>query len=414
MEDLMDFPDLLNSFLRYAKIDTQSSEESKSFPSTKKQLDLANLLKKELDKMKLDNVKVNKWGYVFAALKTNQTKKTPTIALIAHLDTSPDVSGQGVKPRIHKNYQGNDVVLSSKDNIVLKVKENPYLKKQIGKTLITTDGSTLLGADNKAGIAEIMSAVQYLIKHPEIPRPNIQLLFTPDEEVGRGTEKLNLKDVKADYAYTVDGEKLGEIEDETFCADTVVITVTGVNVHPGYAKNKLINSIKVTSEILELFPKTSMSPETTHKREGYVHPYTISGGVEQTTVKVLIRDFQEEGLKEKESHLKRSVDSIAKKYPKASVEFKIIESYRNMKIILDKYPEVLEKAIEAIKHVKIRPVKNIIRGGTDGARLSFMGLPTPNLFTGGLNFHSRYEWITLEDMQKATAVIIELMKLWSE
>jgi tripeptide aminopeptidase len=306
------------------------------------------------------------------------------------------------------------VVLSSKNNIVLKVKENPYLKKQIGKTLITTDGSTLLGADNKAGIAEIMSAVQYLIKHPEIPRPNIQLLFTPDEEVGRGTEKLNLKDVKADYAYTVDGEKLGEIEDETFCADTVVITVTGVNVHPGYARNKLINSIKVTSEILEQFPKTSMSPETTQKREGYVHPYTISGGVEQTTVKVLIRDFQEEGLKEKESLLKRSVDSIAKKYPKVSIDFKIIESYRNMKIILDKYPEVLEKAIEAIKRVKIRPVKNIIRGGTDGARLSFMGLPTPNLFTGGLNFHSRYEWITLEDMQKATAVIIELMKIWSE
>ena len=414
MEDVMKYPDLLNNFLRYVKIDTQSSEESTSFPSTKKQLDLANLLKKELGEMKLEKVKVNKWGYVFATLKTNQTKKMPTIALIAHLDTSPDVSGQGVKPRIHKNYQANDVVLSSKNNIVLKVKENPYLKKQIGKTLITTDGSTLLGADNKAGIAEIMSAVQYLIKHPEIPRPNIQLLFTPDEEVGRGTEKLNLKDVKADYAYTVDGEKLGEIEDETFCADTVVITVTGVNVHPGYARNKLINSIKVTSEILEQFPKTSMSPETTQKREGYVHPYTISGGVEQTTVKVLIRDFQEEGLKEKESLLKRSVDSIAKKYPKVSIDFKIIESYRNMKIILDKYPEVLEKAIEAIKRVKIRPVKNIIRGGTDGARLSFMGLPTPNLFTGGLNFHSRYEWITLEDMQKATAVIIELMKIWSE
>jgi tripeptide aminopeptidase len=409
----MQFPDLLNNFLRYVKIDTQSDEESTSFPSTKKQFDLATLLKQELEEMKLENVKVNKWGYVFAALKTNQSKKTPTIALIAHLDTSPDVSGKNVKPKLHKNYQGQDVMLSSKDNFILKLKENPYLKKQIGKTLITTDGSTLLGADNKAGIAEIMSAVNYLRKNPGIPRPNIQLLFTPDEEVGRGTEKLNLKDLKADYAYTIDGEKLGEIEDETFCADTVVITVTGVNVHPGYAKNKLINSIKVASEILEQFPKTSMSPETTEKREGYIHPYTISGGVEETVIKVLIRDFGESGLKEKESRLKKIIDSIAKKHPKASIGFKIIESYRNMKSILDKYPEVLEKAIDAIKLAGIKPVKNIIRGGTDGARLSFMGLPTPNLFTGGLNFHSRYEWITLEDMQKATEVIIQLMKLWS-
>lgn len=410
----MQFPDLLNNFLRYVKIDTQSDEESTSFPSTKKQFDLANLLKQELEEMKLENVKVNKWGYVFAALKTNQSKKTPTIALIAHLDTSPDVSGKNVKPKLHKNYQGQDVILSSKDNIILKLKENPYLKKQIGKTLITTDGSTLLGADNKAGIAEIMSAVNYLRKNPGIPRPNIQLLFTPDEEVGRGTEKLNLKDVKADYAYTIDGEKLGEIEDETFCADTVVITVTGVNVHPGYAKNKLINSIKVASEILEQFPKTSMSPETTEKREGYIHPYTISGGVEETVIKVLIRDFEESGLKEKESRLKKIIDSIAKKHPKVSIGFKIIESYRNMKSILDKYPEILEKAIDAIKLAGIKPVKNIIRGGTDGARLSFMGLPTPNLFTGGLNFHSRYEWITLEDMRKATEVIIQLMKLWSQ
>ena len=410
----MQFPDLLNNFLRYVKIDTQSDEESTSFPSTKKQFDLANLLKQELEEMKLENVKVNKWGYVFAALKTNQSKKTPTIALIAHLDTSPDVSGKNVKPKLHKNYQGQDVILSSKDNIILTPKENPHLKKQIGKTLITTDGSTLLGADNKAGIAEIMSAVNYLRENPKIPRPNIQLLFTPDEEVGRGTEKLNLKDVKADYAYTIDGEKLGEIEDETFCADTVVITVTGVNVHPGYAKNKLINSIKVASELLEQFPKTTMSPETTEKREGYIHPYTISGGVEETVIKVLIRDFRESGLKEKESRLKKVLDSIAKKYPKASIGFNIIESYRNMKSILDKYPEVLEKAINAIKLAGVKPVKNIIRGGTDGARLSFMGLPTPNLFTGGMNFHSRYEWITLEDMQKATEVIIQLMKLWSQ
>jgi tripeptide aminopeptidase len=410
----MKFPELLDDFLRYVKIDTQSSEESKSFPSTKKQLDLARLLKGELEKMNLEKVKVNKWGYVFATLKTNQNRKMPTIALIAHLDTSPDVSGRDVNPRIHRKYKGQDVILSKKDNIILKVSENPYLKKQVGKTLITTDGSTLLGADNKAGIAEIMNAVKHLMDHPDLPRPNIQLLFTPDEEVGRGTEKLNMKDVKADYAYTVDGEKLGEIEDETFCADTVVITVTGVNVHPGYAKNKLTNSIKVAAEILDQLPKTSLSPETTQKREGYVHPYTLSGGVEQTVVKILIRDFEEKGLKEKEAFLKKIVDSAAKKYRKASIDFKVIESYRNMKIILDRHPEVLEKAVKAIKRARVRPVKNIIRGGTDGARLSFMGLPTPNLFTGGLNFHSRHEWITLEDMQKASEVIVHLMNLWSE
>ncbi|MCK4835189.1 MAG: peptidase T, partial [Candidatus Aminicenantes bacterium] len=292
----MEFPDLLDNFLRYVKIDTQSDEESKSFPSTKKQFDLANLLKKELEKMKLEDVKMNKWGYVLATLKSNQDKKVPTIALIAHIDTSPDVSGKNVSPRIHKNYNGQDIILSKEDNIILKTKENPYLKKQIGKTIITSDGTTLLGADNKAGIAEIMSAVNFLRKNPEIPRPNIRILITPDEEVGRGTEKIKTNDIEADYGYTIDGERLGEIEDETFCADSVEITISGVNVHPGYAKNKLVNSIKIAAEIIEQFPKLSMSPETTEKREGYIHPHHISGGVEKTIIKILIRDFQEKGL----------------------------------------------------------------------------------------------------------------------
>ena len=409
----MDFPDLLDNFLRYVKIDTQSDEESSSFPSSKKQLNLARLLKKELGTMKLEDVQMNQWGYVTATLKSNQKKKVPTIALIAHLDTSPDVSGKDVNPRIHKKYRGKDIVLSKKDNIVLKTSENPHLKKQIGKTIITSTGTTLLGADNKAGIAEIMSAVNYLRKNHAIPRPNIRILFTPDEEVGRGTEKITVNDIKADYGYTIDGEKLGEIEDETFCADTVEISISGVNVHPGYAKNKLVNSIKIAAEIIEHFPKQSLSPETTEKRQGYVHPHYISGGVENTKIKILIRDFQEKGLEEKEKKIQKIVNSIAKRHPRASIDFKIKKSYRNMKMILDKHPAVIQKAIKAIEMAGVKPNKNIIRGGTDGARLSFMGLPTPNLFTGGLNFHSKTEWIPLEDMQKTAEVIVHLMTLWT-
>jgi tripeptide aminopeptidase len=410
----MEFPDLLDNFLRYVKIDTQSDEESDSFPSTKKQFDLAKLLKNELEKMGLANVKMDKWGYVFATLKTNQKKKVPTIALIAHLDTSPDVSGNNVKPKLHKNYNGKNIVLSADKKIILKTKENPYLKEKKGNTIITSDGTTLLGADDKAGIAEIMSAINYLGKNPDIPRPNLRIVFTPDEEIGKGTEKVKTETIKADYAYTVDGEKLGELEDETFCADSVDITVHGVNVHPGYAKNKLVNSIKIASEIIKKFPPSSLSPETTEKRQGYIHPHHISGGVEKTVIKILIRDFEEKGLKDKEAMIKKIVDQMVKKYPKASIEFKVTESYRNMKQILKKYPKVIKKAADAIKMAGIKPITNIIRGGTDGARLCFMGLPTPNLFTGGSNFHSKYEWIALEDMQKATEVIVNLARLWTE
>jgi tripeptide aminopeptidase len=410
----MKFPDILERFLSYVKIDTQSKEESDSFPSTKKQFNLAKKLKSELEEFGLEDVIVNKWGYVLGTLKTNQNKKVPTIALISHLDTSPDVSGENVNPQIQKNYNGNDLILSKEKEIVLKVEDNPYLKEKKGHTLITTDGNTLLGADDKAGISEIMSAINYLIKNPMFPRPNIRIIFTPDEEVGRGTEHITLEEIKADYAYTVDGEKLGEIEDETFCADSVEIKIYGVNVHPGYAKGKLVNAIKIAAEIIDQFPKDRMSPETTEKRDGYIHPYNISGNTEESIIKVLIRDFEEKGLKSKEDFIKKIVDQIYTKYPKAKIDFKIIESYRNMKIILDKYPEILSKAVKAIEMSNLKPIKNIIRGGTDGARLSFMGLATPNLFTGGSNFHSKYEWITLEDMQKAAEVIVNLMKVWTE
>ncbi len=410
----MEFPGILDRFFSYVKIDTQSDEESDSYPSTEKQFDLLNKLEEELKELGLEEVNQNKWGYVTATLKTNKEGKTPVIALIAHVDTSPDVSGKNVNPVLHKNYDGKDIVISEKDNIILKVEENPLLADKEGKTIITSDGTTLLGADNKAGITEIMCAVKHLIDNPEIPRPNIRILFTPDEEVGRGTEHITPEDIKADYGYTIDGEKLGEIEDETFCADTLELDVTGIMVHPGYAKGKMINAIKIVSEIIDHFPKNGLAPETTEKREGYIHPFAINGGGEKTSVKILLRDFEESGLREKEDYIREVVKTIMKKYKGATAEIKVTESYRNMKQILDKYPEVTEKAVKAIEMADVKPIKNIIRGGTDGARLSFMGLPTPNIFTGGSNFHSKYEWITLEDMNKASEVIVNLMKLWAE
>jgi tripeptide aminopeptidase len=410
----MEFPGMLERFFNYVKIDTQSSEESTSFPSTQKQMNLLNKLKTELDELGLEDATMTKWGYVLGTLKTNQDKDVPTIVLIGHVDTSPDVSGENVNPQVHQNYDGTDIVLSPESAVVIKVEENPYLKEKIGKTIITSDGNTLLGADDKAGITEILCALKYLVDHPGLPRPNIRVLFTPDEEVGRGTEHITVEEIKADYGYTVDGEKLGEIEDETFCADTVEIKIQGLNVHPGYAKNKLVNAIKIGVDIIDQFPKDRMSPETTEKREGYIHPHHFSGGSEEAVIKILIRDFEEKGLKEKEDFIKNIVDSAAEKYPKAHIDFKVIESYRNMKLILDKHPQVLEKAAKAVEMAGIKPRKNIIRGGTDGSRLSFMGLPTPNIFTGGANFHSRQEWIALEDMQKASEVMVNLMKLWTE
>ncbi len=410
----MEFKGMLERFLDYVKFDTQSDEESESFPSSKKQLDLAKKLVEDLKKLGLKDAIVNKWGYVLATLDANVKKDLPTIALIAHMDTAPDMTGKGVSPIITKNYDGKDIILSEKDNIVLTVEDNPYLLQKKGKTLITTNGYTLLGADNKAGIVEIFGAIEYFISNPNIPHPKIRVLITPDEEIGRGVNNITKEEIGADFAYTIDGGKLGEVEDETFCADTADISITGVNVHPGYAKGKLVNAIKIAAELIENFPKGSMSPETTEDREGYIHPYNISGFAEKCSLKILVRDFEEKGLEEKEKYLQGLVDSLSKKYPKALIKLKITESYRNMKVILDKYPEAKSIAVEAIIKSGITPVKSIIRGGTDGARLSFMELPTPNLFTGGLNFHSKFEWIVLEDMYKASEVIINLLQLWAQ
>lgn len=412
-QNQIEFPGMMERFFNYVKIDTQSDDSSPSFPSSQKQYNLLNLLKNELTEMGLEDVKMTQHGYVLGTIRTNQPKPVSTIALIAHVDTSPDVSGENVNPQVHTNYDGKDIVLP-KDGVIIKVSENPYLLEKIGKTIITTDGSTLLGADDKAGVTEILCACQYLLNHPEIPRPNIRVLFTPDEEVGRGTENITAEEINADFGYTVDGEKLGEIEDETFCADSVEIVITGVNVHPGYAKNKMINAVKIGADIINRFPKDSLSPETTEKREGYIHPHQFSGNVESAVIKILIRDFEESGLKEKEDFIKHIVEKVEFENPKIKIDFKVLESYRNMKYVLNNYPKVLENAVKAIEMSGIEPIRNIIRGGTDGARLSFMGLPTPNLFTGGANFHSRQEWVTLEDMQKASEVIVNLMKIWAE
>lgn len=409
----MKYPDILERFISYVRIDTQSSDASESFPSTEKQKDLAARLKPELEALGLSDVQITPWSYVLATLPTNQQGKVPTIALLAHMDTSPDVSGAGVEPKFHENYQGQDLVISPSDDVVLKVSENPYLKEQLGKTIITASGKTLLGADNKAGIAEIMDALTYLVEHPEAPRPNIRVVFTPDEETGRGVEHITAAEIGADYGYTVDGEKPGEIEDETFCADSLEITVTGINVHPGMAKGKLVNAVKVAARIIEKLPKAALSPETTADREGYVHPHQVTGNVETAVIKFLIRDFTVKGLKRSEKKIAGIARRVTAQFPGARSEVKVIESYRNMKVVLDKHPEVLAKAEKAIAMAGYLPQRASIRGGTDGARLSFMGLPTPNLFTGGFNFHSRQEWIAIEDMRKASEVIVHLMKLWA-
>jgi tripeptide aminopeptidase len=330
------------------------------------------------------------------------------------VDTSPDVSGRNVNPQIHQNYQGGDIVLKNDPSQVISSEMNPALKNCLGHDIITTDGNTLLGADNKAGIAEIMGAVQYLIENPDIQHGPIRVAFTVDEEVGTGTKFFDIKTFAADYAYTIDGETAGEIEDETFCADTAIIRIKGVNVHPGYAKGRLLNAVKIAAHLIDQLPTNQMSPETTEKREGFLHPHLIKGGVEESEVVFLVRDFNVEGLKEKELYLEKLCRDLENKYPMSKLSLEIKESYRNMKIILDKHPQVVDYAMEAVSRAGLQPVKNIIRGGTDGARLSFMGVPTPNIFTGGHNFHSKKEWISVQHMAKAVETIVHLSVIWAE
>jgi tripeptide aminopeptidase len=404
-------PPVLERFLRYVKIDTQSSEASETYPSTEKQKDLSRLLVQELKELGVTDAAMDEHGYVTGTVPANVTDDVPVIGLIAHVDTSPEVSGAGVSPQLHEDYDCGPIKLN--DDYTLTPEQSPPLLKCKGNTIITADGSTLLGADNKAGVAEIMTLVQRLRDEPSIPHGTIRVAFTCDEEVGNGTKYFDVEAFGATYAYTVDGETPGEIENETFCADSATISVTGINVHPGYAKDQLVNASKVAAAIVERLPG-DMTPETTEGRQGYLHPVSLSGNVEAATIKLILRDFDEEPLRAQRDLLGGIIDEVQGSYPKAKIKVSYSESYRNMRFILDDYPLVVDHAMEAVRRAGIEPFLNLIRGGTDGARLSFMGLPTPNIFTGGHLFHSRFEWIALEGMQAAVETLVQLVQIWVE
>jgi tripeptide aminopeptidase len=345
---------------------------------------------------------------------TSPKTEVPVIGFIAHVDTSPEMPGAGVKPIVHRNYQGQDLVLPDDPTAVLRYADNPHLAEQIGNDIVTASGTTLLGADNKAGVAEIVTAAAWLVAHPEIPHGKVRIAFTPDEEVGRGTEHFDVEAFGAACAYTMDGETLGEVEMESFSADTLVLTFQGFNTHPGYAKGRLVNAIKIAADFINRLPREGMSPETTAGYEGYVHPYVVNASVERTTVKLLIRDFQTPALAEKEAFLTELARQTVADWPGATLEVRVDESYRNMREILDQHPEVVENAREAVRRAGLTVRERPIRGGTDGSRLCFMGLPTPNIFAGEHNFHSRLEWVSVQDMEKAVEVIVNLCRVFEE
>jgi tripeptide aminopeptidase len=401
-------------FLKYVTIDTQSDPNSKSNPSTEKQKDLSRLLVQELLDLGVEDAHLDEWGYVYATIPSNSNKNVATICFCSHVDTSPDCSGAGVKPIIHLNWDGADIVLPDDTTQVIKVLEHPDLMKQINNDIITASGTTLLGADNKAGVAEIMAAVEYLMQNPKVKHGTIKILFTPDEEIGRGTEKVDLLKLGADFGYTMDGESLGTLEDETFSADAVGLTIHGVSIHPGFAKGKLENALKIATDILAALPKDSLSPETTEGMEGFIHPTQISGILESVKLDFIIRDFTVAGLHEKEAYLQNIVNQVLLNYPNSTVDFKVVEQYRNMKEVLVNHPQVVEFALEAIEKAGLKAIKRSIRGGTDGSRLSFMGLPCPNIFAGEHAFHSKLEWVSVQDMEKATQVIINLVQIWEQ
>ena len=400
---------VVDRFTKYVKYDTQSDEDSETIPSTEKQKVLSKDLVAELLELGLSDANMDENGYVMATLPGNSEKDVPVIGFIAHVDTSPAVKASDVDPQIHENYQGGDIEIGN--GKIIDAAGNPELSDMIGMDIITTDGTTLLSADDKAGIAEIMDALTYIEAHPEIKRGTIKIGFTPDEEIGRGADKFDVQKFGAKYAYTIDGSTRGEVETETFSADAVVITFIGINVHPGYAKDKLVNSMKIAANFMEMLPKNELSPETTDKREGYVHPVSINGNEEKTVIKFIIRDFIDDKLKEFEEIVKSLCEKAVANYPGSSFEFEIIEQYRNMKNVLNDHPNVEENALESLKKLGITPIQSAIRGGTDGSRLSYMGLPCPNIFAGGHNFHGRYEYVPVESMLKAIEVIVNIAQI---
>jgi tripeptide aminopeptidase len=400
--------------LRYVVIDTQSDPASPACPSTEKQKDLGRLLAAELQAMEIRDAHLDEYGYVYATIPANTAKKVPVICFCSHMDTSPDCSGKDVKPQIVRNYRGGDIVLPGDPSQIIRAAEHPALADQIGNDIVTSDGTTLLGADNKAGLAEIMDAAHFLTKNPQIKHGAIKILFTPDEEVGRGVDKADLNKLGADFAYTIDGETAGNIEDETFSADAATLTIEGVSTHPGFAKGKMEHAIKIAAGIVERLPKHTCSPETTEGKEGFLHPIGISGALEKATLHFIVRDFNEQGLLDKEALLENIVKQVMSDYPRSSYRLEIKPQYRNMKLVIDRHPEIIDHAMEAIRRTGLQPVKTSIRGGTDGSRLSFMGLPCPNIFAGEHAFHSRQEWVSVQDMEKAMQTIVHLAMIWEE
>ena len=404
---------IADRFCEYAKIDTQSDPDSTTFPSTEKQKDLSRVLVAELLEMGLGDAHMDEYGYVYATLKSNLDKKVPTICFCAHVDTSPDCTGANVKPIVHKNYQGQDLVLPDDPSQVISTQQHPYLKERIGDDIITASGTTLLGADDKAGVAVIMDFVQFMCNNPNLPHGDIRILFTPDEEIGRGVDYVNIEKLAADYGYTLDAGKRGSYEDETFSADGATVNFYGISAHPGYAKGKLVNALKVAGDFLSRLPKGEFSPETTSGREGFVHPVTMGGVAEHAWVKFIVRDFETAKLAEHEARLKAIAEATVANYPGTRMEMSTEEQYRNMKEVVVLTPAISDYAIKAIEMAGIEPRLSSARGGTDGSRLSFMGLPCPNIFTGEMAFHGKHEYVSVQDMEKSREVLVHLAGLWA-
>jgi tripeptide aminopeptidase len=414
----MSFQNYINTskerFLKYVQIDTQSDPHATCFPSTEKQKDLGKILAQELKDIGLQDVEIDEHGYVYATIESTTDKNVPVICFCSHMDTAPDCSGTNVKPIVHANYQGVPIVLPDDTTQIITTENNPYLKNRIGDDIITASGTTLLGADDKAGVAIIMDLAHHLINNKEIKHGKIRILFTPDEEVGRGVENVDLKKLGADFGYTLDGGDRGALEGESFSADGVTITIHGISAHPGYAKGKLVNAMKIAGEFLDALPKDSWSPETTEGREGYVHPTSIEGQLEKVTLKFIIRDFVTSNLKVHEDRLEQILKTVIEKHKGASYEFVPYEQYRNMMDVLKDLPHVMAYANEAMKRSGVEPLEHIIRGGTDGSRLSFMGLPCPNIFTGEMAIHSKHEYVSVQDMEKAVETLVHLTQIWEE
>lgn len=405
---------VLERFLRYVQIDTQSDPGSLTVPSTAKQKDLSRILVEELRAMGIADAELDEYGYVYATIPANTDKKVPVLCFCSHVDTSPDSSGTGVKPIVWENYRGQDLVLPDDPSVVIRAAEHEDLLHQIGNDIVTASGTTLLGADNKAGVAAIMDAARILIDNPHLKHGKIRILFTPDEEIGRGVDKADMKKLGAHYGYTIDGETAGSIEDETFSADGAIVTVYGVAAHPGFAKGKMENAAKIAARIVAKLPD-KLSPEHTEDRQGFIHPTSMEGNLEKATIKLILRDFTEAGLKRHGRTLRKIVDGVLKNFPNSRAEVTITEQYRNMGKVLRRHPQVVAHALEALQRAGFeQPLKRAIRGGTDGSRLSFMGLPCPNLFAGEHAFHSRQEWVSVQDMEKAAETIVHLAQVWEE